>query len=214
MESGQANGHALTCPVDMSDSTSAETRSATIVRRPNGLVETRFRQEALIDEEGIRENIRTRRQLCADEPHALLTVVPSDVQFATAVMSPDLFPSKDVGYTSRPSPSSQRMAFRVWGGAAYFSCLRRLLPRGCQGELRLSTGWRQHSLVSASSSRTTRPLPGDQRSMEPWAGRFGRVSIDHLARQMIDRSRCHDRNPHWLTSPNGPVLIETHFKPM
>jgi hypothetical protein len=79
----------------MSESARAETRLATIVRRPNGLVETRFREEVLIDEEGMRENIRTRRQLCADQPHALLTVVPPDAQFTTAVMSPDLFPTQE-----------------------------------------------------------------------------------------------------------------------
>ncbi len=79
----------------MTEDHKVETRLATIRRRRNGLVETRFKAEALIDAPGMQENIRTRRELCGDDPHVLLTIVPDNVHFATAVMSPDLFPDAD-----------------------------------------------------------------------------------------------------------------------
>ncbi len=79
----------------MMENEMVETRLALIARKANGLVETRFKEEALIDDEGMRENIRTRRQLCGEKPHALLTVIPSDVQFATTIMSPDLMPDEE-----------------------------------------------------------------------------------------------------------------------
>jgi len=76
----------------MSENEKFETRSATIIKRKNGLVETRFREKALIDAEGIRENIEVRRKLCADIPHALLTVIPPDATFVTPTMTVDPFP--------------------------------------------------------------------------------------------------------------------------
>ncbi len=76
----------------MSESEKMETRSATIIKRKNGLVETRFKENALIDSEGIRENIEVRRRLCVDIPHALLTIVPPDARFATSTMTVDPFP--------------------------------------------------------------------------------------------------------------------------
>lgn len=72
-----------------------ETRLAVIARKANGLVETRFKEEALIDDEGIRENILTRKLLCGETPHALLTVVPPDARFVTTVMSQDLMPDEE-----------------------------------------------------------------------------------------------------------------------
>ena len=71
---------------------SMETRVATIVRRANGLLETRFKEGVAIDMHGLLENITTRRALCGDEPHVLLTIVPASVTFGTAHMSPELFP--------------------------------------------------------------------------------------------------------------------------
>ena len=141
--------HSLPCPLHMDVSVKAETRLATIVRRPNGLVETRFRQEALIDEEGMRENIRTRRELCADVPHALLTVVPPDAQFATAVMSADLFPSKDD--RARIKAIALVTADGVPGLMArlYFSCFPEVATTRVFSEEAPALNWlEQHLLVS------------------------------------------------------------------
>ena len=135
----------------MSVIATAETRLATIVRRPNGLVETRFREEALIDEEGMRENIRTRRELCADQPHALLTVVPPDAQFATTVMSPDLFPSEED--RARITAIALVTANGVPGMMArlYFSCFPEVATTRVFSEEASAIDWLEgHLLVSVN----------------------------------------------------------------
>jgi hypothetical protein len=135
----------------MSGTEQAETRLATIVRRPNGLVETRFREEALIDEEGMRENIRTRRQLCADQPHALLTVVPPDAEFATAVMSPDLFPSKEDRACIKAIALVTANGVPGMMARLYFSCFPEVATTRVFSEEATALDWlEQHLLASAN----------------------------------------------------------------
>lgn len=129
-----------------------ETRTATVVKRKNGLIETRFKKEALIDHQGIRENLEVRRKLCGDEVHALLTIIPSDANFATAVMAEDPFPE--------PSDRAKLAAIAlvapvgVTGLMArlYFSCFPAVAVTRIFAEEEMAVNWLEERMTVGAKS--------------------------------------------------------------
>ena len=75
----------------MAELKKVETQLAVIERTSPNLVETRFKEDVRITVEGMNENIRARHRLCAEIPHAMLTVMPAGAEFDPDILRSNLF---------------------------------------------------------------------------------------------------------------------------
>lgn len=72
-----------------------ETRTARIVRVGPDFIETHFKPDAELTPEGIRENIRARREICQGTPHVVLSIFPGEHDLDPSVMRTDLYAGSD-----------------------------------------------------------------------------------------------------------------------